>query len=433
MHIKRSIGNSLVALGTVVGALLTGIAQAQTWAPVWADEFNWNGATDPNKWAYEVGGGGWGNNERQYYTNNRWENSRVELFSGSTNGRLIIEARKEAYGGSAYTSARLQSVPKWTYGRMEIRAKLPGGRGTWPAIWMLPAGQTYGTQYWPDNGEIDIMEQVGYDRDRIHGSTHSNWYYFKNNNQKTASILVSDPTVNWHTYALEWLPHEVRVSVDGNQYFTYTRTQAEWQAWPFDQLFGFRLNVAVGGDWGGAQGVDDSIFPRRMEIDYVRVFKPTSTSYFTTVPSLPGRVEAENYDKGGEGFAYHDTDVPNNGGAYRTDRVDIAPVTDGYASQSIGWIALGEWMNYTVNLTQTTNYGFTVRVASPNAGKKFYFEVDDKRATPDFIVPNTGGWNNWQTISWNRIPLPAGTHKIRLVALSDGFNVNWFDVWNAGQ
>ncbi|MBC8136589.1 MAG: family 16 glycosylhydrolase [Fibrella sp.] len=430
MHIKGRIGNTLIALGTVAGTLIAGATQAQTWQPVWNDEFDKSGGTDPSKWRYEVGGSGWGNNESQFYTNNRRANSRIAADKKNP-GRLIIEARKEPFQGSKYTSARLISVPSWTYGRMVIRAKLPGGRGTWPAIWMLPIGQSYGTKYWPENGEIDIMEQVGYDPKRVHGSIHTLAYYHSIGTQKTGTVHVTDPMTNWHTYALEWYPHEIRVYIDDVGYFTYTRTQAEWQAWPFDKPFGFRLNLAVGGNWGGAQGIDDSIFPRSMEIDYVRVYKSKSKPYLPAAVSVPGRVQAENYDRGGEGFAFHDTDTGNKGNLYRKDGVDLEASKDTDGTPAVGWLALGEWLNYSVDVKQAGSYALSVRTASLDGGKKFFFEVDDKRATPDLTAPSTKGFNNWKTISGGKINLTAGRHTIRLMSLSDAFNVNYFELKKA--
>jgi len=131
------------------------------WVRVWEDNFDWNGGVDLGKWRFEEGGHGWGNNELQYYTTNDVNNARCELFPGSANGRLIIEARKQNRGSNRFTSARMRSIASWTYGRLQIRALLPTGRGLWPALWMLPERQSYSNAYWPDNGEIDLMEQVG--------------------------------------------------------------------------------------------------------------------------------------------------------------------------------------------------------------------------------------------------------------------------------
>lgn len=236
--------------------------------PVWADEFEYTGLPDTSKWSYDVDGHGWGNHERQYYTASRLENARVE------NGHLIIEARKEKWDTSEYTSARLVTLDKgnWLYGRFEIRAKLPAGRGTWPAIWMLAAKHSYGENFWPDNGEIDIMEHVGFHPGYIHASAHSLKYYWRIGTQRTDTIYAKDVSDAFHNYILEWDPQEIRIFMDDSLYFTSVNDKTDWKAWPFDKPFYLILNIAVGGDWGGQQGIDDTIWPQRMEVDYVRVY-----------------------------------------------------------------------------------------------------------------------------------------------------------------
>lgn len=238
------------------------------WELVWSDEFNYEGYPNPQKWGYDIGDSGWGNNEKQYYSA-RLENARVE------NGKLIIEARRDFWNGKEYTSARLVTRGKgdWTYGRFEIRAKLPKGRGTWPAIWMLPTVWNLGNGSWPDNGEIDIMEHVGYDPGVIHGSIHCNKYYWRIGTQKTATIKIPDCTDNFHNYILEWNKDEIKIFVDDKHYFTFKNENKGWEYWPFFKDFHLILNIAIGGDWGGAQGIDNSIFPQKMEIEYVRVYK----------------------------------------------------------------------------------------------------------------------------------------------------------------
>ncbi len=253
------------------------LAQGQRpsqWRLVWADEFDYSGLPDPEKWSYDVGGHGWGNQELQYYTERRKENARVE------NGRLIIEARRDNWEAHAYTSARLVTKGKgdWTYGRFEVAAKLPSGRGTWPAVWMLPTHQSYGGGGWPDNGEIDIMEHVGFDPDIVHVSVHTRAYYHSIGTQKTAKINVGTARTGFNVYAVEWTPEEVRGYVNEQHYFTFknerlTNPTADYKQWPFDKPFHLLLNIAVGGGWGGAQGVDESIWPQRLEVDYVRVYR----------------------------------------------------------------------------------------------------------------------------------------------------------------
>jgi beta-glucanase (GH16 family) len=234
--------------------------------PVWSDEFSYTGLPDSAKWAYETGGDGWGNNELEYYTAGRKENARVE------NGMLIIEARKEDWEGMKYTSARLVTRGKasWQYGRVEVKARIPSGRGTWPAIWML--GDKTPLE-WPDDGEIDIMEHVGFHQGYIHGSIHCKKYYHSIGTQKTDTVQVPDCSEQFHVYGLDWSKDSIKVSVDGNVYFSFANEHSGYQAWPFDNKMFLLLNVAVGGDWGGQKGVDESVFPKRMEIDYVRVYK----------------------------------------------------------------------------------------------------------------------------------------------------------------
>lgn len=259
-------------------ALVSPLGTSQTatpgikWRLVWSDEFDYSGLPDAMKWGYDVGGHGWGNKELQYYTDRRKENARVE------NGSLIIEARRDNWDNHEYTSARLVSKGKgdWTYGRIEVRAKLPSGRGTWPAIWMLPTGRDYGR--WPAGGEIDIMEHVGSDSDVVHASIHTHAYNHSINTQKSANIKVPTARSGFNVYAVEWTPEEIRAYVNNQHYFTFknerlTNPAAGYRQWPFDKRFHLLLNIAVGGTWGGSKGVDPDVWPQRMEIDYVRVYQ----------------------------------------------------------------------------------------------------------------------------------------------------------------
>ncbi len=239
----------------------------QCYELVWSDEFDKDGLPDSARWSYDVGGGGWGNNELQYYTYKRLENARIE------NGKLIIEARKESYLGSNYTSARLVSKYKgdWLYGNVEVRAKIPGGIGTWAAIWMLPTDWIYGS--WPKSGEIDIMEHVGYDEGNIHATIHTEAYNHTLGTQKGGTMMVNDALDTFHVYKAKWSPEKIEFYVDDTRYFTFNNEHTGYTTWPFDKRFHLLLNLAVGGNWGGAQGVDPSAFPARMEIDYVRIYQ----------------------------------------------------------------------------------------------------------------------------------------------------------------
>lgn len=257
-----------------------------SWELIWSDEFDYTGLPDPTLWSYDVGGHGWGNAESQYYTENREENARVE------DDHLIIEARRESLRGRNYTSARLVSKTKgdWTYGRIEVRAQLPSGRGTWPAIWMLPTNSSYGNGGWPDTGEIDIMEHVGHDQGSVHATIHTDAYNHLNGTQRGGSTEVSDASEALHVYAVEWTPNRMVFSVDGNPFWTHSKGLSNWQGWPFDRDFHLVMNIAIGGSWGGQQGIDDSIFPQKMLIDYVRVYRYVDVPQ-TTI-DIPTNLEA---------------------------------------------------------------------------------------------------------------------------------------------
>lgn len=248
-----------------------------TYELVWSDEFDYEGLPDNTKWDYDIGAGGWGNQELQYYTkdSNAWVKD----------GVLTIEARKESYEGAEYTSARLVTRGKgdWLYGKIEVRAKLPKGVGTWPAIWMLPTDWSYGA--WPASGEIDIMEHVGYDQNVVHGSVHTMSYYHSIGTQKTSSVKKEGVSEEFHVYTLEWLPDKLMISVDGEVYFTFDPTQYKfnptYQEWPFDKRMHLLLNFAVGGGWGGSRGVDETIYPQQMLVDYVRVYQSPEVTAVT--------------------------------------------------------------------------------------------------------------------------------------------------------
>jgi beta-glucanase (GH16 family) len=237
-------------------------------SPAWSDEFDINGLPNNQYWGYDVGGGGWGNNELQNYTANDLDNAKVE------NGKLIVTAIKEASGGRDYSSARLVTKGKkeMKYGRLEIKAKIPAGLGSWPALWMLASQTTYGSTYWPDQGEIDIMEHVGYDPAVVHASVHTNLFNHVKGTQKTARTTVPTFDREFHIYRLDWTPDDIKVFIDDREFFTFKRQGVLWQEWPFNQPQHLLVNIAVGGNWGGLKGIDDTIFPISMELDYVRYY-----------------------------------------------------------------------------------------------------------------------------------------------------------------
>ena len=238
------------------------------YALVWADEFNTDGLPDAGKWVHDTARNrlGWYNNELQYYASNRAENAVVQ------GGRLLITARREDlasasdWGGQHYTSARLITRGKadWTYGFFEIRAKLPCGQGTWPAIWTLGSGGR-----WPQDGEIDIMEQVGSNPSRVFGTVHT--LAGSGGNSTGGATQVADACSAFHNYQMTWTAEAIEFGVDGVNYFRYANPKTGSAAWPFTAPQFLLLNIAIGGDLGGA--VDNRIFPVVMAVEHVRVYQ----------------------------------------------------------------------------------------------------------------------------------------------------------------
>jgi beta-glucanase (GH16 family) len=292
-HMKHSPTPSILpVLGAAVIALGAAFAQAANgWTLVWADEFAQadGSAPDPAKWVYDLGGGGWGNNELETYTNRR-TNSWIE------GGKLIIAARSETFTGSDniqrnYTSARLKTQGKaaWTLGRMEARIKLPRGQGIWPAFWML--GTNITSAGWPTCGEIDILENIGREPYIVHGTVHGPDYSGGNaiGGGLTNAVPVAD---DFHLYAIEWEAARIRWFMDNRLYFTVTPANLPGGAqWVFDHPHFFILNVAVGGAWPGNPN-GSTVFPQKMEVDYVRVYAATNAAMpALQIRKTPAQVE----------------------------------------------------------------------------------------------------------------------------------------------
>lgn len=238
------------------------------YALVWSDEFSIAGLPDPTKWDYDTYRNklGWHNHEKQYYSRARKENVEVR------DGKLIITARNEKlstapdWGGQSYTSGRMitRGKAEWTYGFYEIRARLPCGKGTWSAIWML------GSQgEWPAGGELDIMEHVGKEPPRIFSTVHTT--AANAGNGPGAAVQIVDACTTFHIYQMHWTPLRASFAVDGKTHFVYANPGTGAAKWPFDAAQSMILNLAIGGDLGGA--IDDSIFPVSMEVDYVRIYQ----------------------------------------------------------------------------------------------------------------------------------------------------------------
>jgi beta-glucanase (GH16 family) len=244
-----------------------------SWTLTWSDEFNGpNGSTpDPAKWTILTGGNGWGNNELEYYTA-RPENVHVE------DGNLVITALKEDYTGTdgvsrGYTSARMQTMGKFdqAYGRFESRIKIPYGQGIWPAFWMLGADMP--TAHWPGAGEIDIMENIGREPGTVHGTIHGPGYSGSKGIGAPYSLPSGRFADDYHIYAIEWEPNQIRFYVDDHLYETRTPADLpQGTKWVYDHPFFILLNCAIGGGWPGNPDAT-SMFPQKMLVDYVRVYK----------------------------------------------------------------------------------------------------------------------------------------------------------------
>lgn len=232
---------------------------------VWADEFDTDGAPDPAKWDQEEGR--IRNGELQYYTRGRRQNARV------AGGLLVLEAHREDFAGATFTAASVMTKGKasFRHARIEVRARLPRGRGVWPAIWLL--GTNIGEVGWPRCGEIDVMEFVGFDPRAVHANVHSDTQNHMRGNGRGTRVALADASDAFHVYGVRWDRQRMVFTIDGDVTFEVVNDGSGVGSWPFDQPFYLLLNFAVGGSWGGQHGVDESVFPQRLEIDWVRVWE----------------------------------------------------------------------------------------------------------------------------------------------------------------
>ena len=357
---------------------------AQTYQQVWADEFNGT-AVNTSNWAFETGGGGWGNNEKQYY---QAANATV------VNGELQITARKQSMGGMPYTSARLktQGLKQFAFGRMEARIKTPLGQGLWPAFWML--GSNINTVGWPYCGEIDIMEQVNTDS-RCYGTVH----WDSNGHAQYSGNIATAPNA-YHIYSIEWTPTYIRWFVDGTKYHEITITNGTGGTEEFQKPFFLLLNLAVAGDWPG-QTVDESKLPTTMNVDYVRVYQLTNAT-----PAFSATLQAEAANV-------------NNG-------MVVENCSDAGGGQDMGYIDAGDYLVWN-NINFPTSGGYTIeyRVASGANGGTISSDLN-AGSIPfgNTVIPGTGGWQNWTTVS-KTVNVNAGTYNFGVFAQTGGYNLNW--------
>ncbi len=419
----------LLALG-VVGVAACGAGEVGSWQLVWSEEFDGD-ALDAGTWEPMIGTGaayglphGWGNNEQQYYTDLP-DNLSVE------DGWLNITAREQQHMGWSYTSARIRSMGGFEarYGRIEARIALPSGAGIWPAFWMLPTDSPYGG--WAAGGEIDIIESVN-TADTAYGTLHFGGQWPNNTANGGTLNLGGDVGGEPHVFAIEWEPYQMRWYVDDVLYSSLT-----YNLWwsenapghplaPFDSPFHLILNVAVGGDFPGPPN-GGSPFPMTMEVDYIRVYERVQGPFGGEPRDVPGLIEAEDFDEGGAGWAYHDLDPINTGGAYRpVEGVDIEACADAGGGFNIGWVDEGEWLEYTVDVRTAGLYRVTARCATPLPGAGVRIESDANPASAvEMNVPPTGGWQSWEGVE-GVVRLEAGEQVLRLTPTGGtGLNINW--------
>lgn len=486
---------------------------SQEYKLYWSDEFN-DRDLNENIWTRQTGGGGWGNEEIQFYTD-RDTNAYLQ------DGTLIIRALEENYGGRNYTSARLITKDNifFNYGKIEARIRLPYGQGIWPAFWLL--GQNINSVGWPACGEIDIMEMIGGGTGRnntIHGTAHweQNGHASYGGSTTLSSGIFAD---DFHLFTIEWTPQYIRWFLDDKQYHVIDITPSALSE--FHEEFFIILNIAVGGLWPGYPD-DTTIFPQIMEVDYVRVYQDASkfpeiiltepsinnfTEYsdikistdvaydgsiakvefyqdkvqigetyvepyemiwkgvstghyklsakaissdgyisesnyanitvgdgslpspYTGRPiSIPGEIEAEDYNIGGAGIAFLDNSIQNEGFSYRTQEgVDIEVCIDENGGYNIGWTEPDEWISYLIDVSEEGIYDLNIRAASENGGS-LNIEIDDNVVSKEIIVPNTGGWQDWITIN-SSLSMTPGLQNFKVNIMSGSFNINKFEIY----
>jgi beta-glucanase (GH16 family) len=357
---------------TLAGPVVAQCVYIQDCELVWSDEFDGT-SVDTNKWEFMIGDGsaygipGWGNNELQYY---RSQNATV------ANGELTITAKQESFGGKQYTSARLRTLNKgdWTYGRMEMRAKLPVGQGMWPAFWMLGSNSPYGG--WAASGEIDIMESIGSNPERIYGSIHYGGEAPANNYSGNSTYLAAGTATDWHVYAVEWQEGIIRWFVDGQLYSTQTSwysTNGPFPA-PFDVDFHLLLNLAVGGYFPGNPD-GSTVFPQQYIIDYVRVYQTGGGS------SGAQDIVFDDMEHGnpfGNGWYAFNSGI--GGGGLGANYSDLPPSNGGSVSLQAGWGSGGAagylggfGRRNPMDITGLTHFSFWI---NPDAGQDYRLEIN---------------------------------------------------------
>lgn len=454
---------------------------------VWNDEFEVEGLPDSEKWGYDVGGSGWGNGERQYYTAGDLDNAFVK------DGKLHVVAIPEELPTNPYTSARL--VTRETYDtkfkRVEVRAKLPDGVGTWPAIWMMPSSRLYGP--WPASGEIDIMEHVGYDPDIIHGTVHTTTYNHTKNTQKYGLLHVPDSREVFHTYTIDWTPYEIDFYVDDYLYFTYDNDGSGPASWPYDKNFYLILNLAIGGSWGGQQGIDESALPATMEIDYVRYYELPVESVDLQAPEAVKEIDVEvtgklatyrwasstddylvdryevylddllvgeteettftlyqlkestNYSAGivavdesgnkstlfTSGFVTSAANPLSITGPIQGEDALISvggQIKEGNDHTYVEYLDEGDYLVFEVDIPESGTYSLGVAISSLMSKGALSLAVDGVVISNSIALPSNGSWDTFKEVDLGQVALNEGSHYITLLTEKSGFTVDYITI-----
>ncbi|MBW8682847.1 carbohydrate-binding protein [Chitinophaga rhizophila] len=454
------------------------------WTLVFSDEFNGTGMPDRSKWYIDPRPKGWINGEQQVYVDSTRDNARQR------NGHLVITGKKDYPTGNAaepWSSARLVTQGKFDfrYGKVEVRARLPRARGSWPAIWLMPTTSAYGA--WPRSGELDVMEHVGNKFGTVLSTIHTQKRNWTNTGGISGTKIMMDVDTVFHVYAMEWNADSIRFTFDSSHILTYVNPRTDWQDWPFDQQFFLILNLAIGGGMGGA--VTDADWPDSMLVDYARIYQkgigtpvldsiqvtPASTSF------LPGKQQqftAKALDQNGrplnitpvwsitgtgnsitaEGLAT----LNNSGQVTATATLDTTtktgrafvtkrptnyknipariqaeafdnsnvcctePTTDNGGGLNVSYIGTGTWFEYDINVPAAGSYRIQYRVAVNSASSLKV--LSDTNTLQTVNLPASGGWQKWITVTSAPLPLNQGQQTIRIVANKDGWNFNWINI-----
>ena len=431
----------VVRLLSIVAAIVSLVTQAFAAPPPgynleWTEQFNEGVGGSPSSsiWGYTTGAGGFGNNELETYTSDNAHSHLIADANAEDGNALQIQATDDNGGiGTAgrYTSARINTSGKVLpeYGYIEARCQLPYGDGIWPAFWQL--GSNIGSVGWPACGETDIMETIGDDYD-ANGNFYPYWLQtnvsslhgpgYSGGNPLTARYSISSGYLYqaYHKYAMLWTPTQITFYFDDIPFETHTPADTNGNPWAYSgHTFYMIANIAVGGNWPGAPDAHTT-FPQNLLIDYIKIY----TLPFNGPHNIPGVIQADDFDNGGQSISYKTITNTNNGGAYRPELgVGIQPATGG--GYDVGWSAGGQWMKYTVNVQSTGTYTATFRVSSGASGGSFHLEDPNGHAlTGPIVVPGTGGWQNWVTVT-SSISLTAGPQVIKLVEDTNNFNVDY--------